>query len=168
MINNDILIRLRYALNITDLKLVELFAAAGRNMTVEELRPLFPERGRGRLPRMRWRDPCRFPRRAGDQQARPERRRRGLKTLPVRKSFEQRCTQGRTHRPRTSGRRYRSHHAPCRRYRVQSRDQCPVPQEGSGQLQALRRPVSCAISSRASRKNTASRGRAPGYGPACE
>ncbi len=41
MINNDILIRLRYALNITDLKLVELFAAAGRNMTVEELRPLF-------------------------------------------------------------------------------------------------------------------------------
>jgi uncharacterized protein YehS (DUF1456 family) len=41
MISNDILIRLRYALNITDLKLVELFKLAGKPMTVEELRPLF-------------------------------------------------------------------------------------------------------------------------------
>ena len=29
MIKNDILVRLRYALNITDLKLVEIFALAG-------------------------------------------------------------------------------------------------------------------------------------------
>jgi len=41
MINNDILIRLRYALNITDLKLVELFALAGRPLSAEEFRPLF-------------------------------------------------------------------------------------------------------------------------------
>lgn len=41
MINNDILIRLRYALNITDLKLVELFTLAGRPMSAEEFRPLF-------------------------------------------------------------------------------------------------------------------------------
>ncbi len=41
MINNDILIRLRYALNITDLKLVEIFALAGKPMTVEEIRPYF-------------------------------------------------------------------------------------------------------------------------------
>jgi uncharacterized protein YehS (DUF1456 family) len=41
MIRNDILIRLRYALNITDLKLAELFALAGRPMTLEELRPFF-------------------------------------------------------------------------------------------------------------------------------
>jgi len=39
--NNDILIRLRYALNITDLKLVELFALADHPLSVEELRPLF-------------------------------------------------------------------------------------------------------------------------------
>jgi len=41
MINNDILIRLRYALNITDLKLVELFTLAGKPMSAEELRPFF-------------------------------------------------------------------------------------------------------------------------------
>ncbi|MDP2790505.1 MAG: DUF1456 family protein [Rectinemataceae bacterium] len=39
--NNDILIRIRYALNITDLKLVELFALADYPLSVEELRPLF-------------------------------------------------------------------------------------------------------------------------------
>lgn len=39
--NNDILIRLRYALNITDFKLVELFALAEHPLSVEELRPLF-------------------------------------------------------------------------------------------------------------------------------
>jgi len=39
--NNDILIRLRYALNITDLKLVELFALADHPLPVEDLRPLF-------------------------------------------------------------------------------------------------------------------------------
>jgi len=39
--NNDILIRLRYALNITDLKLVELFALAERPLSVEVLRQLF-------------------------------------------------------------------------------------------------------------------------------
>ena len=41
MINNDILIRLRYALNITDLKLVEIFALARKPMTAEEIRPYF-------------------------------------------------------------------------------------------------------------------------------
>jgi uncharacterized protein YehS (DUF1456 family) len=41
MTRNDILIRLRYALNITDLKLVELFALAGKPLSVEEIRPLF-------------------------------------------------------------------------------------------------------------------------------
>jgi len=41
MINNDILIRLRYALNITDLKLVELFTLAEKPMSAEELRPFF-------------------------------------------------------------------------------------------------------------------------------
>ena len=41
MTNNDILIRLRYALNITDLRLVEIFALAGKTLDVEELRPLF-------------------------------------------------------------------------------------------------------------------------------
>ena len=41
MTNNDILIRLRYALNITDLKLVELFAIAGMELSAEDLRPLF-------------------------------------------------------------------------------------------------------------------------------
>jgi uncharacterized protein YehS (DUF1456 family) len=41
MTNNDILIRLRYALNITDLRLVEIFALAGKTLSVEDLRPLF-------------------------------------------------------------------------------------------------------------------------------
>jgi uncharacterized protein YehS (DUF1456 family) len=41
MTNNDILIRLRYALNITDLKVAELFALAGRKLSLEEIRPLF-------------------------------------------------------------------------------------------------------------------------------
>ena len=41
MTRNDILIRLRYALNITDLKLVELFALAGKSLSVDEIRPLF-------------------------------------------------------------------------------------------------------------------------------
>jgi uncharacterized protein YehS (DUF1456 family) len=41
MTRNDVLIRLRYALNITDLKLVELFALGGRPLTVEQIRPLF-------------------------------------------------------------------------------------------------------------------------------
>jgi uncharacterized protein YehS (DUF1456 family) len=41
MTKNDILIRLRYALNITDLKLVELFSLAGKPVSAEDLRPLF-------------------------------------------------------------------------------------------------------------------------------
>ncbi len=41
MTKNDILIRLRYALNITDKKLVELFALSARPLTMDELRPLF-------------------------------------------------------------------------------------------------------------------------------
>lgn len=41
MINNDILIRLRYALNITDRKLIELFALGGMQLSMEDLRPLF-------------------------------------------------------------------------------------------------------------------------------
>lgn len=41
MTKNDILIRIRYALNITDLKLIELFALAGKPMSAETLRPLF-------------------------------------------------------------------------------------------------------------------------------
>ncbi|MCX7027038.1 MAG: DUF1456 family protein [Spirochaetes bacterium] len=45
MINNDILIRLRYALNITDLKLVEIFALAGKPMSAEEIRLLFLREG---------------------------------------------------------------------------------------------------------------------------
>jgi uncharacterized protein YehS (DUF1456 family) len=45
MTNNDILIRIRYALNITDLKLVDLFALAGRPMTAEDIRPLFFKEG---------------------------------------------------------------------------------------------------------------------------
>ena len=45
MIANDILIRLRYALNITDLKLVELFALAGKPLTAEEIRPFFLKEG---------------------------------------------------------------------------------------------------------------------------
>ncbi len=45
MIANDILIRLRYALNVTDLKLVELFALAGKPLTAEEIRPFFLKEG---------------------------------------------------------------------------------------------------------------------------
>ena len=45
MINNDIMIRLRYALNITDLKLVELFELAGMPLSAEALRPLFLKEG---------------------------------------------------------------------------------------------------------------------------
>lgn len=45
MINNDILIRLRYALNITDLKLVEIFSLVGKPMSAEEIRPLFLKEG---------------------------------------------------------------------------------------------------------------------------
>jgi uncharacterized protein YehS (DUF1456 family) len=39
--NNDILIRLRYALNITDVKAMELFRLAGRDMGRPELESLF-------------------------------------------------------------------------------------------------------------------------------
>jgi uncharacterized protein YehS (DUF1456 family) len=45
MTNNDIMIRLRYALNITDLKLVELFELAGMPLSAEALRPLFLKEG---------------------------------------------------------------------------------------------------------------------------
>jgi len=45
MINNDILIRIRYALNITDFRIVELFALAGRPMTAEAVRQLFAREG---------------------------------------------------------------------------------------------------------------------------
>ena len=45
MTNNDILIRIRYALNITDIKLMELFALAGRRVGREELEPLFRKEG---------------------------------------------------------------------------------------------------------------------------
>lgn len=41
MTNNDILIRVRYALNITDRKLVDLFALSGKPQTIEEIRPMF-------------------------------------------------------------------------------------------------------------------------------
>jgi uncharacterized protein YehS (DUF1456 family) len=41
MTRNDILIRVRYALNITDLALVEIFTLGGKPMKVNELRPLF-------------------------------------------------------------------------------------------------------------------------------
>ncbi|HOX32489.1 MAG TPA: DUF1456 family protein [Spirochaetales bacterium] len=41
MDNNDVLRRLRYALNITDLKLIELFALAGREIGRPELEGLF-------------------------------------------------------------------------------------------------------------------------------
>jgi uncharacterized protein YehS (DUF1456 family) len=41
MTKNDILIRLRYALNITDLALVDIFALGGKPMKVEAIRPLF-------------------------------------------------------------------------------------------------------------------------------
>jgi uncharacterized protein YehS (DUF1456 family) len=42
---NDVLIRLRYALNITDLKVLELFRLAGRELTREELEPFFRKEG---------------------------------------------------------------------------------------------------------------------------
>jgi uncharacterized protein YehS (DUF1456 family) len=41
MINNDVLRRLRYALNITDLKVIELFKLAGYQMERPELESLF-------------------------------------------------------------------------------------------------------------------------------
>jgi uncharacterized protein YehS (DUF1456 family) len=41
MTKNDILIRLRYALNITDRKLVDLFALSDKPLSMDELRPLF-------------------------------------------------------------------------------------------------------------------------------
>ncbi len=41
MINNDVLRRLRYALNITDLKVIELFKLAGHQMERPELDSLF-------------------------------------------------------------------------------------------------------------------------------
>ena len=41
MNRNDVFRRLRYALNITDLKVIELFALAGREMTRAELEPFF-------------------------------------------------------------------------------------------------------------------------------
>ena len=41
MINNDVLRRLRYALNITDLKVIELFKLAGREMARPELESYF-------------------------------------------------------------------------------------------------------------------------------
>lgn len=41
MTNNDILIRLRYALNITDLKLIELFGLAGHAIEKTELEGIF-------------------------------------------------------------------------------------------------------------------------------
>lgn len=41
MTNNDILIRIRYALNITDLRLADLFALSFRPLSLDEIRPLF-------------------------------------------------------------------------------------------------------------------------------
>lgn len=41
MTNNDLLIRIRYALNITDLKVLELFALAGHPMERTELESYF-------------------------------------------------------------------------------------------------------------------------------
>ena len=41
MTNNDILIRLRYALDIPDAEVVELFALAGRSITRKEIEGLF-------------------------------------------------------------------------------------------------------------------------------
>ena len=41
MNGNDVMRRLRYALNITDLKVLELFALAGRPMSRAELEPFF-------------------------------------------------------------------------------------------------------------------------------
>ena len=45
MTKNDVLIRLRYALNITDLALVEIFALGGMPMKVDAVRPLFLKEG---------------------------------------------------------------------------------------------------------------------------
>jgi len=45
MTRNDILIRLRYALNITDLALVDIFVFGGKPMKVEVIRPLFLKEG---------------------------------------------------------------------------------------------------------------------------
>jgi len=41
MNHNDVLRRIRYALNITDLRVIELFALAGRVITRTELEPFF-------------------------------------------------------------------------------------------------------------------------------
>jgi uncharacterized protein YehS (DUF1456 family) len=45
MDNNDVLIRLRYALNITDLKVLELFSLAGRELDRARLEGLFLKEG---------------------------------------------------------------------------------------------------------------------------
>ncbi|MFZ4616880.1 MAG: DUF1456 family protein [Rectinemataceae bacterium] len=45
MDRNDILRRIRYALNITDLKVIELFALAGRAMERSELETCFSKEG---------------------------------------------------------------------------------------------------------------------------
>lgn len=42
---NDVLIRLRYALNITDLKVIELFGLAGREVSRTEIEPWFRHEG---------------------------------------------------------------------------------------------------------------------------
>jgi uncharacterized protein YehS (DUF1456 family) len=45
MNGNDVLIRLRYALNITDLKVIELFGLAGREVGRAEIEPWFTKEG---------------------------------------------------------------------------------------------------------------------------
>jgi uncharacterized protein YehS (DUF1456 family) len=45
MINNDVLRRLRYALNITDLRVLEIFKLAGREMDRAELEGIFAKEG---------------------------------------------------------------------------------------------------------------------------
>jgi uncharacterized protein YehS (DUF1456 family) len=45
MTNNDVLIRLRYALNITDLKVLELFVLAGREVGRTEMESYFSKEG---------------------------------------------------------------------------------------------------------------------------
>jgi uncharacterized protein YehS (DUF1456 family) len=45
MNNNDVLIRLRYALNITDIKVIELFGLAGYAIERPELEALFTREG---------------------------------------------------------------------------------------------------------------------------
>ncbi len=51
MDNNDILRRLRYALNITDLRLIELFKLVGRDIAKSELEGIFLKEGEpGYLP----------------------------------------------------------------------------------------------------------------------